>query len=922
MEEVILVMNMFRYSLLSIAATWASILLSRLPDLISTHTLERSSLATMLYVKLVGARLWKYLFAEPAPVCWISRGDIYSICEYVTMAPGRLQQSKQRVTKGLFGYPTRRLFLMLIVTLLGLIPIANANATQNINYDLGNTPDNVVFQHQNNDWRGQSSDTLDNPLANFTDDSTLIKGGAFVKPKAKPKKRYTSYYRDATIFRDKNNNRIMDNEEVNVRSEADGSFVLPKGKKGRLYLQGGSHIVTGQKNYLRLTAPVRARAVSTLTTLWQALLDRKKSAAKIKTLLKLPAKTPIVNFVAVPIKQAPSAKKSVFLKRNAQYDTLAGFLHALSLGSARRFAALVQDGRGAASVEIAPSIADPSIYSLADALLSVGKKKVDLTREATVEKLLGASLRSLGVILADQELNAVAQAASAINQQIESLPVELDKQMIITANATTVLANQDFDTLKTRYAGDGLQQQVIGTIFVPIPTINPQRTASSTPTLSGTWSNLSGLTLSGITGQTLSISVNGNLYTSDDYVTASGTFWSLTIPASDALLPGSYEVIATVTDFTGNTSTDTTHDELFVQAPDTSLPAPVLEVDSVDRTYINLNVTNWEQYPTELFAARPDLPPCGLNADASRTWVDIYNSAGGRLYGFCALGAPSDLTGIWVSSGSVGVGEGIYITLTDRGVTPPQVLKSNVVIPIPDASLPAPGTSLPTPVLEIESVDRTYINLNVANWAQYPTELFAARPDLPPCGRNANASRTWVDIYNSAGDRLYGFCALGAPSDLNAIWVSSGLVGVGEGIYITLTDRGVTPPQVLRSNVVIPIPDTSLPAPVLEVQSVDPTYINLNVTNWAEYPTELFAARPDLPPCGLNANASRTWVDIYNSEGVRLYGFCALGVPSDLNAIWVSSGLVGAGEGIYITLTDRGVTPPQVLQSNMVIPKP
>ena len=58
----------------------------------------------------------------------------------------------------------------------------------------------------------------------------------------------------------------------------------------------------------------------------------------------------------------------------------------------------------------------------------------------------------------------------------------------------------------------------------------------------------------------------------------------------------------------------------------------------------------------------------------------------------------------------------------------------------------------------------------VENDAAYPNTLFAASPNLPPCGLNTKAARTWVDFYSKAGKRLNGFCALGGNKDLNGIW--------------------------------------------------------------------------------------------------------------------------------------------------------
>jgi hypothetical protein len=79
---------------------------------------------------------------------------------------------------------------------------------------------------------------------------------------------------------------------------------------------------------------------------------------------------------------------------------------------------------------------------------------------------------------------------------------------------------------------------------------------------------------------------------------------------------------------------------------------------------------------------------------------------------------------------------------------------------------------------------------DVFNKADYPADMFAAAPSLPPCGSNTNASRTWVDFFDSTGKRLYGFCALSKPEDLGKIWVAfeDGVVPPSY-VYIELNDR-------------------------------------------------------------------------------------------------------------------------------------
>ena len=81
-------------------------------------------------------------------------------------------------------------------------------------------------------------------------------------------------------------------------------------------------------------------------------------------------------------------------------------------------------------------------------------------------------------------------------------------------------------------------------------------------------------------------------------------------------------------------------------------------------------------------------------------------------------------------------------------------------------------------------------NFMVENFNVYPNEMFAAAPDLPPCGKNSKSARTWVDIYDQSGKRLNGFCALGKSADLNQIWFAlEPDVVPPSWVYIELTDR-------------------------------------------------------------------------------------------------------------------------------------
>lgn len=84
------------------------------------------------------------------------------------------------------------------------------------------------------------------------------------------------------------------------------------------------------------------------------------------------------------------------------------------------------------------------------------------------------------------------------------------------------------------------------------------------------------------------------------------------------------------------------------------------------------------------------------------------------------------------------------------------------------------------------------------------------------------------------------------------------------------------------------------------------TRYRYEVMNQSDYPNELFAAAPDLPPCGLNKSSSRTWVDVFEQSGKRLYGFCALGTSSGLGKLWFALETdVIPPSWIYIEMNDR-----------------
>jgi hypothetical protein len=102
------------------------------------------------------------------------------------------------------------------------------------------------------------------------------------------------------------------------------------------------------------------------------------------------------------------------------------------------------------------------------------------------------------------------------------------------------------------------------------------------------------------------------------------------------------------------------------------------------------------------------------------------------------------------------------------------------------------STNLPNPILSYV-VDTTYYgifyNLVVSNISSFPDDLFKAAPDLPPCGYNTHASRTWVYLIDSNDNSINGWCGIESASELNTVFFIPEGDSLLKGVYIKLEDR-------------------------------------------------------------------------------------------------------------------------------------
>ena len=166
-----------------------------------------------------------------------------------------------------------------------------------------------------------------------------------------------------------------------------------------------------------------------------------------------------------------------------------------------------------------------------------------------------------GVNYAGTDGDLVDQGDGTWTLQIPSGNALSETVYDIVAQVTDLSGNTSIDNTS--------DELVIDTTAPGLPGVNPQASSNTTPTVSGTALL--------VTGEVLSVTINGISYTvGDDLIENGDGSWTLVLPLIDSLTDGIYSVSASVTDAAGNVSTDTTDNELLV---DTVAPAsPVVTV--------------------------------------------------------------------------------------------------------------------------------------------------------------------------------------------------------------------------------------------------------------------------------------------------------------------------------------------------------
>ena len=127
-----------------------------------------------------------------------------------------------------------------------------------------------------------------------------------------------------------------------------------------------------------------------------------------------------------------------------------------------------------------------------------------------------------------------------------------------------------------------------------------------------------------------------------------------------------------------------------------------------------------------------------------------------------------------------------------------KILGMKIVLIVLAFAMAAVGQSLPKPEIRLVGVEDRVSNgyavkayeIEVVNRAEYSNDLFMEAPVLPPCGTNANAARTWINIYADRGARFHGWCAIKDNGELAALRFN---IPAGapqpKTIFIDLVDR-------------------------------------------------------------------------------------------------------------------------------------
>jgi hypothetical protein len=243
---------------------------------------------------------------------------------------------------------------------------------------------------------------------------------------------------------------------------------------------------------------------------------------------------------------------------------------------------------------------------------------------------------SIDTIAGDDYINGI-EDDSAVTVSGTTNLVEDNQVATLTLNGTNYSATVNAGTWsvvipQTDVAALGVNEVVTANVSNSVGTAAPEAsrsiihdtTSPAEPTVTALLTNQTEPIIEGTAtldaGDVLQVTVNNVTYTAGEgnLIDNNDGTWTLTIPASDALSEGNYDVTVTVTDIAGNSVTENTSGELDVDtsAPDAGLVAPDLITSDDTGSDNSDNITS-------VLAATFDVPAgTGVAGDAVTLFAD------------------------------------------------------------------------------------------------------------------------------------------------------------------------------------------------------------------------------------------------------------------------------------------------------------
>ena len=329
------------------------------------------------------------------------------------------------------------------------------------------------------------------------------------------------------------------------------------------------------------------------------------------------------------------------------------------------------------NVTLETSIPSLSISVVAgDDIINAAEDDVDLTISGTTTSIEDAQVVTL--VLNGQSYNATVTSSSwTLSVAMADVQV-LDTLETVTADVSTLAG-----VAATQATRDISRDQVPPAQ----PTVTVLTTNATTPVLSGTATVGS--------GETLSVTVGVDTYTvGDGNLVLVGTTWTLTVPVANALSEGVYDVMVSITDAAGNTTTDASVVDLTI---DTSAPAaPTLAPDmlAADDSGVldNDNVTN---------IAAPEFSST-LGVTGAGLVVELLADGVITGSGTAASDGSFSITSAGLNDGNPII---TYRSIDSAGNVSESSPALNVTI----------DTTTPEPVLDTPVMGNNYINISEAN---------------------------------------------------------------------------------------------------------------------------------------------------------------------------------------------------------------